>query len=132
MTTLTATQIESLESDIYTLLENIILPGILDQLSGEFQQWVEDSRAHTKPYATTYDNRPRFDIEPGHNAKAPALGRIASLLEISEFYLTLMRNNLPLDAVVDLLRPNIRFENTKLIRSNRVRRRRSNIIKIFY
>jgi hypothetical protein len=76
MTILTATQIESFERDGYILLENIIAPATLAQLSGEFQQWIEESRAHTKPYGTTYDNRARFDIEPGHSAEAPAQWRL--------------------------------------------------------
>jgi ectoine hydroxylase-related dioxygenase (phytanoyl-CoA dioxygenase family) len=114
MTTLTATQIESFERDGYILLENIIPPETKDQLSGEFQQWVEESRAHSKPYGTTYDNRARFDIEPGHSAEAPALRRIASPVEISESYLAFMRDNLALDAVVDLFGPDIRFENAKI------------------
>jgi hypothetical protein len=67
MTTLTATQIESFERDSYILLENIIAPATLAQLSDEFQQWVKESRAYNKPYGTTYDNRARFDIEPGQS-----------------------------------------------------------------
>lgn len=114
MTTLTQIQIESFQRDGYLLLENIIAPETLDQLSGEYQQWIEESRAHTKPYGTTYDNRARFDIEPGHSAETPALRRIASPVEISDSYLAFMRDNRALDAVVDLLGRNIKFQNAKI------------------
>lgn len=114
MATLTATQIESFRRDGYLLLENVIPPETLAQLSGEFEQWKDESRSHTKPYGTTYDNRARFDIEPGHSAGAPALRRIASPIEISESYLAFMRDNQALDAVVDLFGPNIKFQNAKI------------------
>ncbi|NNE63520.1 MAG: phytanoyl-CoA dioxygenase family protein, partial [Gammaproteobacteria bacterium] len=64
MSILSKAQIESFQRDGYILLENIIPGETLRKLSGEFDQWNEESRAHNKPYGTTYDNRPRFDIEP--------------------------------------------------------------------
>jgi len=114
MAILNATQIETFQRDGFLLLENVITNDTLEQLSSEFEQWKEESRAHTKPYGTTYDNRPRFDIEPGHSAEKPALRRIASPIEISDAYLAFMRDNRALDAVVDLFGPNIRFENAKI------------------
>ena len=114
MTVLTAAQIESFQRDGYLLLENVIVTETLAQLSHEFQQWIEESRAYTRPYGTTCDNRARFDVEPGHSAAAPALRRIASPVEISDTYLAFMRDNRALDAVVDLLGANIRFENAKI------------------
>jgi phytanoyl-CoA hydroxylase len=114
MAILSETQIESFRRDGYLLLENVVPPATLRQLASEFEQWKEESRAHTKPYGTTYDNRPRFDVEPGHSAEKPALRRIASPIEISDTYLAFMRDNRALDAVVDLFGPNIRFENAKI------------------
>ena len=114
MTVLSATQIESFRRDGYLMLENIIPEETLRKLSGEFDQWNEESRAHSKPFGTTYDNRPRFDIEPGHSADKPALRRIASPIEISDTYLAFMRDNKALDAVVDLYGANIRFENARI------------------
>lgn len=111
---LTPAQIESFQRDGYLLLENIIPPQTLAQLSSEFEQWKDESRAHTKPYGTTYDNRARFDVEPGHSAEKPALRRIASPVEISDTYLDFMRDNKALDALTSLFGPNIRFENAKI------------------
>ena len=114
MTVLTAAQIESFQRDGYLLLENVIATETLEQLSREFRQWIEESRSYTRPYGTTYDNRARFDVEPGHSAEAPALRRIASPVEISDAYLAFMRDNRALDAVVDLFGANIKFENAKI------------------
>jgi ectoine hydroxylase-related dioxygenase (phytanoyl-CoA dioxygenase family) len=68
----------------------------------------------TEPYGKTFDNRPRFDLEPGHSAERPALRRIASPVEISDTYLDVMRNNRALDALAEIFSPNIKFENAKI------------------
>ena len=114
MNVLTSAQIESFNRDGYLLLENAIDPEMLIKLNAEFDQWKEESREKIEPYGITYDNRPRFDLEPGHSAKQPALRRIASPIEISDTYLNFMRDNKALDAVTDLLGPNIKFNNSKI------------------
>ncbi|MFT5504999.1 MAG: hypothetical protein ACI8XC_002716 [Gammaproteobacteria bacterium] len=95
-------------------LKNAIAPDNLKLLQDEFEQWKAESRAHNKAYGNTFDNRPRFDIEPGYCAERPALLRIASPIKISQGYLDLMRNNKALDAVVDLIGPNLRFNHSKI------------------
>ena len=80
----------------------------------EFERWMEESREHTQPFGKTYDNRPRFDVEPGHCAEKPALRRIASPIEISDTYLDVMHSNSALDAVAEILGPNLRFNNAKI------------------
>ena len=114
MSTLSKRQVNQFNQDGFLFLENVIPADTLKKLQNEFEQWKEESRDHNKPYGETFDNRPRFDIEPGHCAQKPALRRISSPIEISEAYLEFMRNNRALDAVVDILGPNIRFENAKI------------------
>jgi len=114
MTTLPPSQIAAFDRDGYLLLENAIPREKLHQLQQQFEQWKEESRNHTAPYGETFDNRPRFDVEPGHCAEKPALRRIASPIEISDTYLEVMRNNRALDVLVDILGPNIKFENAKI------------------
>ena len=114
MNSLTQYQIDCFRKDGYLFLENVIPQQQLAQLQQQFELWVEESRQHTKPYGNTFDNRPRFDLEPGHSADAPALRRIASPVEISDAYLDFMRDNQALDALVDLIGPNIKFENAKI------------------
>ena len=114
MSTLSATEVEQFQRDGFLLLENVIPDDALATLKGEFGRWIEESKKHTEAYGTTFDNRPRFDVEPGHSADKPALRRIASPVEISDAYLAFMRDNRALDAIVDIVGPNIRFENAKI------------------
>ena len=114
MNTLTSSQIEAFNKDGFLFLDNAIPTEQLQKLQNEFEKWKEQSRGHTEPYGKTFDDRPRFDLEPGHCADRPALRRIASPVEISDSYLAVMRNNHALDALVDLLGPNIKFENAKI------------------
>jgi len=114
MNVLTSTQIESFDRDGYLFLENAIDAKRLVKLNAEFEQWKEESRNKTEAYGNTYDKRPRFDLEPGHSSEQPALRRIASPIEISDIYLEVMRDNAALDAVADLLGPNLKFNNSKI------------------
>jgi ectoine hydroxylase-related dioxygenase (phytanoyl-CoA dioxygenase family) len=114
MSTLLPEQIDSFHRDGFLFLENAIADNKLQQLQDEFEQWKEESRSYNAPYGLTIDNRPRFDVEPGHSAVIPALRRISSPVELSDTYLDVMRNNLALDALVEILSPNIKFENAKI------------------
>ena len=114
MATLSTSQVKHFNQDGFLFLENVIPTDKLHKMQTEFEQWKEESRNFTDPYGETFDNRPRFDIEPGHSADKPALRRIASPIEISETYLDFMRNNQALDALVDILGPNLKFENAKI------------------
>ena len=79
-----------------------------------FDGWVEESRSHAGPYGETFDGRPRFDVEPGHAAERPGLRRVASPIEVSPAYLEVMRDNPALDAVAQLVSPNLRFRESKV------------------
>jgi len=114
LSTLSAAQLEKFDRDGFLLLEAVIPAQTLRAMQQEFEQWKEESRQHTAPWGRTFDNRPRFDVEAGHSAERPALRRIASPIELSETYLAFMRDNRALDALVDILGPNIRFENAKI------------------
>ena len=114
MNSLSETQVKQFQQNGFLHLENIISGDMLQRLNAQFAQSVEESRQHDKPWGSTYDQRPRFDIEPGHSADKPALRRIASPIEISDVYLDFMRDNPALDAVVDILGPDIKFENAKI------------------
>jgi ectoine hydroxylase-related dioxygenase (phytanoyl-CoA dioxygenase family) len=114
MATLSSEKIKQFNDNGFLLMVNVIDTVQLTILQNEFERWKEESREHTKAYGNTYDNRPRFDLEPGHSAEHPALRRIASPIEISEAYLSLMQDNRALDAIVDLMGPNLRFNNSKI------------------
>ncbi len=114
MATLTADQIASFERDGYLLLEDAIPADKLEGLRDDFNQWVEESREHTENYGETSDGRPRFSVQPGHNADNPALRRISSPNELSDNYLNAMRDSRAVDAVCDIFGPNLRFNNAKV------------------
>lgn len=111
---LSATQIQDYKRNGYLLVENALDPTQLSALKSDLDRWVQESRNHTKPYGITFDNRPRFDIEPGHSETSPALRRIASPVEISDAYLGAMRHSKALDAVTQLIGPNVEFNNAKI------------------
>ena len=98
----------------YLLLENAIPEIKLDLLNKEFDRWVEESREQQSNYGETLDGRPRFSVQPGHNAERPGLRRIASPNELSDNYLDVMRSSIAVDAVCDLFGPNLRFNNAKI------------------
>ena len=114
MATISPSQIRQFDRDGFLLLADVVPADRLQKLQSEFEQWKEESRSYDGPYGKTFDNRPRFDVEPGHSAERPALRRVASPVEISATYLDFMRDNLALDALVDILGPNLRFENAKI------------------
>ena len=112
--TLSPGQIEQFWRDGYLLLHDVVPADTLSRLASEFDGWKEESRSHVRHWGRTYDNRPRFEVEPGHCADRPALRRIASPIEISDAYLDVMRDNAALDAIAEILGPNLRFNNAKI------------------
>jgi len=114
MSVLTKEQLANFERDGYLLLENALTPETLSKLRADFDQWVEESRKHSDNYGETMDGRPRFSVQPGHNARQPALRRIASPNELSDNYLSAMRDSAAVDAVCDIFGPNLRFNNAKV------------------
>ena len=107
-------QVDRYGRDGYLLLEDALSPWQLARLDAVFEAWVEESGSHDGPYGETFDGRPRFDVEPGHCAERPALRRVASPIEVSDAYLEVMRANPALDAVAQLIGPNLRFRESKV------------------
>jgi len=114
MKVLTPTQIQQFNEQGFTLLESVLDCAVLENLTTQFDGWVEESRSHTELYGETLDGRARFDLEPGHSATLPALRRVASPVEISDAYLEVMRSSPAVDAISQLLGPNIKFNNSKI------------------
>jgi ectoine hydroxylase-related dioxygenase (phytanoyl-CoA dioxygenase family) len=111
---LTDEQIANYWRDGYLVLPDALTPPQLEALQTDFEMWKEASRDHIKPYGKTLDDRARFDLEPGHSQDKPALRRIASPIEESDNYLDAMRNAPAVDAVAQLIGPNVEFNNSKV------------------
>ena len=114
MSLLSSHQVRQFHRDGYLLLADALPTDLLKALKAQFQRWTAQSRKHRKPFGKTRDGRPRFDVEPGHCATQPALRRIASPIEISTAYLRAMRENAAVDAIAELLGPNIKFHHCKI------------------
>ena len=106
--------VDRYERDGYLYLADALSPERLSRLREVFEGWVEESRSHDGPYGETFDGRPRFDVESSHSAERPALRRVASPVEVSDAYLDVMRSNPALDAVAQLIGPNLRFRESKV------------------
>lgn len=111
---LSSEQIDAYWRDGYLVMPDALDAGRVATLNEVFQTWCDESAAETSSYGQTVDGRARFDLEPGHSVEAPALRRIASPVEVSDDYLAAMRDSLALDAVAQLIGPNIEFNNSKI------------------
>lgn len=111
---LAAEQISSYWENGYAFVENALTPEQLGALIADVERWTEESRAHTEPFGDTLAQRPRFDMAPEHTADDPRLRRVASPVEVSDAYLEVVRNNTALDAVAQLIGPNVEFNNSKI------------------
>lgn len=98
----------------YLFVPDAVPPEVLAALVADFEGWVEQSRSYDEPYGDTLAGRPRFDMAPEHRATDPRLRRVASPVEVSDAYLAAMRNNRALDAVTQLIGPNVEFNNSKI------------------
>ena len=83
-------------------------------MRADLNVWIEESRTFTGAYGETLDGRPRFDLQPGHNAVRPGLRRSASPTEISETYFNVVKKSRMLDMLADLIGPDLRLHHTKI------------------
>lgn len=111
---LTNEQIDFYWANGYVFVEDALSVKELDELINDFDGWVQDSRQHDEAYGETLAGRPRFDLAPEHSAENPVLRRVASPVEVSTAYLKVMRDSRALDAVAQLIGPNVEFNNSKI------------------
>ena len=111
---LTNDQIEFFNTNGYLVVGGVVTPSLLARLRRDFDNWVEHSRNHDVAYGRAMDGRPRFDVEPGHSAAAPALRRVSSPTEESEAYYEAMASSRMVEAVADLIGPNVKLHHTKI------------------
>lgn len=107
-------QIAFFHANGYLVVEDVVTPDQLAAMRRDFAAWVEESRGQSAPYGETIDGRPRFDLEPGHTSDRPGLRRIASPAEISDAFHQVMANSRMVDAVADLIGPNVKLHHTKI------------------
>lgn len=114
MAGLTQEQKDQFWRDGFLVVENVVTQPILNGMKNDFASWVEESRNHTVNYGNTLDGRPRFDLEPGHNADKPSLRRVNAPVEVSKSYFEAMASSRMTDCVADLIGPNVKFHHSKI------------------
>ncbi len=113
-TPLSAEHIEFYWANGYVFVEDALSAKQLEALVADFDAWSEESSTHSEAYGDTLADRPRFDLAPEHSAADPRLRRVASPVEVSDAYRDVMRDNRALDAVAQLIGPNVEFNNSKI------------------
>ncbi len=114
MATLTAEERATFAETGWLLLTDAVSPEQLVRLRGDMAAWVEASRDHDSAYGTTVDGRPRFDLQPGHSQQRPALRRVQAPSEVSDAYFEVLTNSRIVDAVADLIGPDVRHHHNKI------------------
>jgi ectoine hydroxylase-related dioxygenase (phytanoyl-CoA dioxygenase family) len=114
MSVLSQEQVSFFNTNGYLVVEDAVDTALLEQLRADFAAWVEESKSHSEPYGSTINDRPRFDVEAGHNAEAPALRRVNAPVEVSDAYHQAMSNSRMTQAVVELIGPNVKFHHSKI------------------
>jgi len=111
---LTQDQIDFFDANGYLVVEDVVTPAQLAALRADFAAWVEESRARNASYGEMVDGRARFDLEPGHSAETPGLRRVSSPIEVSKAYHEVMASSRMVEAVADLIGPNVKLHHTKI------------------
>ncbi len=108
-------QIEQFWLDGFLVVPNAIDDKQLATLGRQLDEWVEESRNHSKPFGPpTVDERPRFDMGAEHTADKPALRRINNPSEISRDYFEVMSDAAMVDMVADLIGPDVKLHHCKI------------------
>ena len=114
MKVLSEAQYRQFWADGYLLVENAVDSELLASMRNDFRDWVDESRSFAQAYGETIDGRPRYDLEPGHSAAAPALRRVNAPVEVSKSYYRAMADSRMTDCVADLIGPNVKFHHSKI------------------
>ena len=107
-------QVEFFDANGYLVVEDAVTPDQLDALRQDFANWVEDSRGHDEAWGEIINGKPRFDVEKGHCAAAPALRRVNAPHEVSDAYFNVMADSKMTDMVADLIGPDVKLHHTKI------------------
>ena len=113
MSLLTQDQMSTFRDTGCLLLHDAVTPGQLAAMRADMQAWVEESRLHAENYGETVNARPRFDLDPSHDPDHPALRRINAPIEVSTAHYGAATDSAMVDAVADLIGPNVKLHHTK-------------------
>lgn len=86
MRVLSQQQHEAFWRDGYLMAAGAVAERALHALRAGLDGWIDDSRAHDRPWGETGHDFPRFDLEAGHSATRPRLRRVNNPAEIAADY----------------------------------------------
>jgi len=111
---LTQAQIETYAHDGFVVVTKVIPIEKLKAMKTELDIWIEESKDHKENYGETPNGKARFDLESGHCAETPKLRRVANPVDISQAYRDVLFEGPAVEAVADLIGPNVKFHHCKL------------------
>ena len=106
-------QRETFWRDGWVVLEDAVTPQQLAALKSDMDAWIEESRGHRENYGETINGKPRFDLDPTHSADHPGLRRVNAPVEVSGAHYDVATNSAMVDAIADLVGPNVKFHHAK-------------------
>ncbi len=107
-------QIRQFHDEGYTIARGVLDAAQVATLTDEIDGWIEESRVQTANYGQTLDGKARFDLEAGHTAGQPRLRRVANPADISAAYRAALWDGPIVDAVAELIGPDVKFHHCKL------------------
>ncbi len=107
-------QISSFDRDGFVILREAIDTSLIDAMGAQLNEWIDESRNHKINYGEMLDGKMRFDLEQGHTAEHPRLRRVGNPVDISEPFQQVLWQGAVVDAVTDLIGPNVKFHHCKL------------------
>lgn len=111
---LSDTQVKAFQDTGCITVPDAVEPAMLAAINADLEGWIEESRAHDKPYGKLLDGRARFDLQPGHTADRPALRRVQSPTELSPACLTALTDSPMIRMLAQLIGPDLRFHHSKV------------------
>jgi phytanoyl-CoA hydroxylase len=107
MRVLSTSQLEAYNRDGYLIVEDVLSPEVMDELSATSDRFVDQSR-------TVNRSDDVFDFEPFDEGGEKHLRRIKSPERQAAIYARAMRSEAVLDCVSDLIGADVRFWSSKL------------------
>ena len=111
---LTQKQKDVYSKDGYVILPNVISNNNLQAMIKDLNKWIEESKSQKNNYGKTKNGKARFDLEEGHSKENPKLRRVANPTDISEAYRNVLFEGPAINAIVDLIGPDVKFHHCKL------------------
>ncbi len=99
--------------DGWIVVEDAVTPAQLTEMQNDMANWVEESRAHNENYGETINGKPRFDLDSAHSVDHPGLRRVNAPIEVSEAHFKAATDSKMVDAVAELIGPNVKFHHSK-------------------